>query len=76
MSISNCTSYQSVGLGIKYRKKNGEKEFVHTLNGTMVATSRLLRILIEHYQTKQGTITIPKALQMYMNGKKEITAEK
>jgi len=73
MSISNCTSYQSIGLGIKFRKKGGEKEFVHTLNGTMVATSRLMRILIEVYQTKKDTIQIPKILQPLMNGKKEIT---
>lgn len=74
MSISNCTSYQSAGLGIKYRKKTGEKEFVHTLNGTMVATSRMLRIILEVFQTKEGTVKIPQALWPYMNGKKEILA--
>ena len=71
-SCSNCTSYQAVRLNIKYRKKDGEKDFVHTLNNTMVPTSRTLRVLLETYQTKQGTIKIPKALQPYMNGLKEI----
>ncbi len=71
-SCSNCTAYQAVRLNIKYKKKNGEKEYVHTLNNTMVPTTRTLRVIIENYQTKEGTIKIPKALQKYMNGKKEI----
>ncbi|MCX6804364.1 MAG: serine--tRNA ligase [Candidatus Diapherotrites archaeon] len=71
-SCSNCTSYQAVRLNIKYKKKDGTKEYVHTLNNTMVPTTRTLRVLIENYQTKEGTIKIPKALQQYMNGKTEI----
>ncbi len=71
-SCSNCTSYQAVRLNIKYKKKDGTKEYVHTLNNTMVPTTRTLRILIENYQTKEGTIKIPKALQQYMGGKTEI----
>jgi seryl-tRNA synthetase len=72
MSCSNCTDFQSVGLNIKYKLKNGEKRFVHTLNGTMLATTRALRIIIENYQTAKGTIIVPKVLQKYMNGIKEI----
>ncbi|MBT4192664.1 MAG: serine--tRNA ligase [Candidatus Diapherotrites archaeon] len=75
-SCSNCTSYQANRLNIKYRKKDGTKEFVHTLNNTMVPTTRTLRVIIENYQTDKGTIVIPKALQKYMNGKKEITVNK
>jgi len=75
-SCSNCTSYQATRLNIKYRKKDGTKEFVHTLNNTMVPTTRTLRVLIENYQTDKGTIAIPKALQKYMNGKKEIKVNK
>ena len=73
-SCSNCTAYQSVRLNIKYQKKDGTKEYVHTLNNTMVPTTRTLRVVIENYQTKDGTIKIPKALQAYMNGKTEIKA--
>jgi seryl-tRNA synthetase len=73
-SCSNCTAYQAVRLNIKYKKKNGEKEYVHTLNNTMVPTTRTLRVLIENYQTPEGTIRIPKALQPFMNGKTEIKA--
>jgi seryl-tRNA synthetase len=71
-SCSNCTSYQSVRLNIKYKKSDGTKEYVHTLNNTMVPTTRTLRVIIENYQTKDGTIKIPKVLQPYMNGKTEI----
>jgi seryl-tRNA synthetase len=75
-SCSNCTAYQAVRLNIKYRKKDGEKEFVHTLNNTMIPTTRMLRIMLETYQTKEGTIKIPKALQQYMAGKTEIKLNK
>ncbi|MBN2067410.1 MAG: serine--tRNA ligase [Candidatus Diapherotrites archaeon] len=76
MSCSNCTGYQAARLGIKYRKKSGEKELAHTLNSTMVATTRTLRCIIENCQTKKGTIKVPKALQKHMNGLKEIKQEK
>ena len=75
-SLSNCTSYQATRLNIKYKKANGEKEFVHTLNATEVAIPRMLRAIIENHQTSEGTIRIPKALQKYMGGKKEIGAVK
>ncbi|MDD3160168.1 MAG: serine--tRNA ligase [Candidatus ainarchaeum sp.] len=75
-SCSNCTSYQAVRLNIKYRKADGTKEYLHTLNNTMIPTSRTLRIIIEQYQTKDGTILIPKALQKYMNNKTEIKLKK
>lgn len=70
ISCSNCTSYQATRLNIKYRK-NDEKEFVHTLNSTAVATSRALRAIIENYQQKDGTIKVPAVLQKYI-GKKII----
>ncbi len=73
MSCSNCTDYQARRLNIRYRKKGSmEKGVVHTLNNTMIATTRFLRVLIENYQTKKGTIEVPKALQPYMDGLKEI----
>lgn len=75
MSCSNCTDYQARRLGIRYRKKNGEKAVLHTLNNTMVATTRMLRVIIENYQTKKGTILVPKVLQKYMAGLKEIKSK-
>ena len=70
ISCSNCTSYQSVRLNIKYRKGE-EKEFVHTLNSTAIATSRAIRTIVENYQQKDGTIKVPAVLQK-MVGKKVI----
>ncbi|MEW6295592.1 MAG: serine--tRNA ligase [Candidatus Diapherotrites archaeon] len=76
-SGSNCTSYQAVRLNVKYRKKNSmDKEYVHTLNSTAIATGRALRAIIENFQTEKGTIKVPKVLQPYMNGIKEIPSEK
>ena len=70
ISCSNCTSYQATRLNIKYRKGE-EKEFVHTLNSTAVATGRAIRAIVENYQQKDGTIKVPTVLQKYM-GKKVI----
>ena len=71
VSCSNCTSYQAVRLNIKYRKGN-EKEYIHTLNSTAIATGRALRAIIENYQEKDGSIKVPTVLQPYMGGKKVI----
>jgi len=73
VSCSNCTSYQAVRSNVKFRLKGGDKDYVHTLNSTAIATSRALRALVEtHYDEKRNSITIPKVLQPYMNGMKEI----
>lgn len=65
VSCSNCTAYQAVRLNIKYRTPEGNR-YVHTLNSTAVATSRALRAILENYQNKDGTITVPKCLLPYM----------
>src|SRR3989338_2145362 len=67
VSCSNCTSYQAARLNIRYRKGD-EKEYVHTLNSTAIATSRALRAVIENCQQKDGSIKVPLALVPYMNG--------
>ncbi len=66
-SCSNCTSYQAVRLNIKLRRKTGEKEYLHTLNNTGLATSRTMRAILENYQNRDGSVDIPEALQPYMN---------
>jgi seryl-tRNA synthetase len=71
VSCSNCTAYQAVRLGIKYRK-GAEKEYVHTLNSTAIATSRAIRAIIENYQQKDGSVAVPKVLKPYMNGIEKI----
>lgn len=69
-SCSNCADYQARRLNIKYKKENGETEFVHTLNGTAIVTSRLPIAIAENFQQKDGSVKIPKALQKYAGIKK------
>ena len=67
-STSNCSDYQSRGLNIKYKKADGEKDFVYTLNGTAVAVTRCLIAIMENFQNADGSITIPEALRQYLPG--------
>lgn len=69
-SCSNCTDWQSVRLDIKYDDK-GERRYVHTLNSTLLATTRTMVAIVENYLNDNGTISIPEALVPYM-GKKTI----
>jgi len=71
VSCSNCTSYQAVRLNLRFRTSEGNI-FPHTLNSTCVATSRALAAILEQFQNKDGSITIPKVLVPYMNGIKKI----
>jgi seryl-tRNA synthetase len=71
ISCSNCTSYQAVRLNIKYAKSNGEKEYVHTLNSTAIATGRTIAAIVENYQNKDGSVTVPDVLVKFL-GKKVI----
>jgi seryl-tRNA synthetase len=73
-SCSNFEDFQARRMNIRYRPKVGEKpRFVHTLNGSGLATARILVAILETYQTAQGTVRIPEVLQSYMHGMKEIT---
>ncbi|MFI5240526.1 MAG: serine--tRNA ligase [Candidatus Saccharimonadia bacterium] len=68
-SCSNCTDFQARRLAIRTRGANGQTEFVHTLNGTAIAFSRVFIALLENHQTEDGSIAIPAALQSYYGGK-------
>lgn len=72
MSCSNVTDYQARRLKIRSKSKEGEKQLVHTLNGTAMAFSRVAIALIENHQDEQGNVKIPKALQQFMSGKENI----
>ncbi len=74
MSLSNCTDYQSRKLNIKVVDKHGNRRVLHTLNNTALATSRIMVVIIENFQTKLG-FKIPKALWKY-TGFKEIKKKK
>ncbi|MCK4590058.1 MAG: serine--tRNA ligase [Nanoarchaeota archaeon] len=71
-SLSNCTDYQARNLGIKYVDEEMKRHFVHTLNNTVLATSRIMVAILENFQTEKGTVKVPKVLWPYMNGVKEI----
>jgi seryl-tRNA synthetase len=72
-SCSNFEDFQARRMNIKYRPSNGDKpKFVHTLNGSGLATSRILVAILETYQTERGTVRVPDVLQHYMHGMTEI----
>lgn len=65
-SCSNFEDYQARRANIRYRPEDGGKPtYVHTLNGSGLATSRLMVALLENYQTPEGNIRIPDVLQPY-----------
>ena len=74
VSASNCESYQSVRLNMRYRTSEGTN-FPHTLNSTAVATTRALAAILENNQTEDGSVVIPKALRKWM-GNQEIIESK
>lgn len=74
--ISSCSNYedfQARRANIKYKRDpKGKAEFVHTLNGSGLAIGRTVAAIMENYQNKDGSITIPKALRKYFNGEEVI----
>ncbi|PIS17948.1 serine--tRNA ligase [Candidatus Collierbacteria bacterium CG09_land_8_20_14_0_10_46_12] len=64
-STSNTTDFQARRLGIKVRRNN-ENEYVHTINGTALALGRAMIAIYENYQNEDGSITVPKVLQKWM----------
>jgi len=73
-SISNCTDYQARRSNIRFRPKNEKPQFVHTLNGSGLATSRLMVALLENNQQADGTVIVPKVLQPYLGGLDRLSA--
>ncbi len=65
-SVSNCTDFQARRAQIRFRRKGGKPELLHTLNGSGLATSRLMVALLENNQQRDGTVLVPKALQRYL----------
>ncbi|MHA2227313.1 MAG: aminoacyl--tRNA ligase-related protein, partial [Candidatus Hodarchaeales archaeon] len=66
VSCSNVTEYQARKLNISYGKVGGQKNFLHTLNSTAIATERTLCAILENYQKDDGSVEIPKVLRPYM----------
>lgn len=65
-SCSNFENFQARRANIRFRKSEDKKvEFVHTLNGSGLATSRLMVSILENYQTPEGKVIVPEVLQKY-----------
>jgi seryl-tRNA synthetase len=65
-STSNCTDYQARNLNIKFRRKTGETEYIHMLNGTAIVMTRVPLAILENFQQKDGSIKVPEVLQKWM----------
>ncbi|MCX7856957.1 MAG: serine--tRNA ligase [Deltaproteobacteria bacterium] len=71
-SCSNFEDFQARRARIRYRKKNGKVELVHTLNGSGLAVGRTVMAIMENYQTEDGSIIVPEVLRPYMHGLSKI----
>ena len=65
-STSNCTDFQARRLNIRYKRKDGKLDFVHTVNGTAFAIGRAIIAILENYQQKDGSILVPEVLQKFL----------
>jgi len=72
-SCSSCSTFQSVRMKARYKNQKKETLFVGTLNGSGLAVGRTLVAILENYQQKDGSITIPKVLRPYMNNLEKIS---
>ena len=71
-SCSNLTDAQARRLGIRYKDKDGNKVFAHTLNNTVIAPPRMLIAFLENNLQADGSVKIPEALRPYMGGVEKI----
>jgi seryl-tRNA synthetase len=75
-SDSNLTDWQARRLSTRYRDKDGNIQYPHMLNNTVVASPRILIAILENCQQKDGSIAIPKVLQPYLGGMTRIISKK
>ncbi len=67
-SVSNARSYQARRGMMRYKDNDGKIHYMHTLNGSGLATSRVFPALLEQYQNEDGSVTIPEVLRPFMGG--------
>ena len=67
-SVSNARDYQARRGKMRYKDKDGKMHFMHTLNGSGLATSRVFPAILEQYQQEDGSVLVPEVLQKYMGG--------
>jgi seryl-tRNA synthetase len=71
-SLSNCLDYQTRRGGIRVKGKEGKTFIPHALNGSALALPRVFVAILENYQQKDGSVTVPGVLRPYMNGLERI----
>ena len=74
-SVSNARDYQARRGNIRYRRADGKIDFVHTLNGSGLATSRIFPAIVEQNQLADGSIVVPECLRKYLGGLEIIKAK-
>ena len=67
-SVSNARDYQARRGNIRYRRADGKIDFVHTLNGSGLATSRIFPAIVEQNQRADGSVVVPEVLRKYLGG--------
>ena len=65
-SVSNSRDYQARRNNTKYRDEEGKLHYVYTLNGSCLATSKLVPAIVKQYQNEDGSITVPVVLRPYL----------
>jgi seryl-tRNA synthetase len=75
-SISNCEDFQAKRNNTRVRRRNGELDYCHILNGSGVAFPRVFIAIVENYQQKDGSIIIPEVLRPYLSGLEKIERRK
>ena len=75
-SVSNARDFQARRGNCRYRRADGKLDFVHTLNGSGLATSRIFPAIVEQNQRADGSIVIPEVLRKYLGGLEVITPKK
>ena len=75
-SCSNFESFQARRANIRWKNAQGKTEFVHTLNGSGVALSRLYVAILENHQQEDGSVLLPEAIRPYMGGLERLVPKK
>ena len=75
-SVSNARDYQARRGNCRYRRADGKLEFVHTLNGSGLATSRIFPAIVEQNQRADGSVVVPECLRKYLGGIEVIEPKK
>jgi len=70
-SVSNCGDFQARRMNTRFKDSDGKSRFVHTLNGSGLAVGRTLIAILENYQNRDGSVTIPDILRPYFGGQEK-----